>query len=152
MTQSSVMWDVPADGVYELVVQVDCSTTAVVSPIEGIDQSFSKALVVTVDRKAPKEFSQHMRPTSVYFPGDDISVAFNEAIDCSLPRLISATLSVAGGPTFSGSDLLVLCSENAVFIDLGANALTQVSICMSAERIITFDLVSPCSSMTMWAR
>ncbi len=121
------MWDVPADGVYELVVQVDCSTTAVVSPIEGVDQSFSKPLVVAVDRKAPKEFSQHIHPTSVYFPGDDISVVFNEAIDCSLPLVISATLSVAGGPTFSGSDLLVLCSNNAVFIDLGANALTQVT-------------------------
>ena len=87
MDQVSVNWTISAltDGVYELVVLVDCSTSNIISPIGGVDQAFSKSLFVTLDRKMPVEYAQHARPQKTYYPGDDISMTFNEDIDCSLP-------------------------------------------------------------------
>ena len=66
------------------------------------------------DTTAPKELAQHAQPKLEYYPGDDISMVFDEPIDCSV---LAASLLVGDGSVISQSDLLVLCSENSVFLD-----------------------------------
>jgi hypothetical protein len=66
------------------------------------------------DTTAPKELAQHAQPKLEYYPGDDISMAFDEPIDCSV---LAASLLVSDGSVISQSELLVLCSGNSVFLD-----------------------------------
>ncbi len=129
MDQASVNWAVSgiADGIYELVAFVDCSTSNIISPVDGVDQTFSVTLAVTLDRKAPVEHAQHARPQKTFYPGDDISMAFNEDLDCSLPLSFTATGKTSDGTTIPQSDLLVACNGNSVFLDFSPSA--SISVC-----------------------
>jgi hypothetical protein len=77
------------------------------------------------DTTAPKELAQHAQPKLEYFPGDDISMAFDEPIDCSV---LAASLLVSGGLVISQSELLVLCSDNSVFLDFSPT-MSSIVVC-----------------------
>jgi hypothetical protein len=128
--QASVNWAVSniADGIYELVAFVDCATSNVISPVDGVDQTYSVTLSVTLDRKAPVEFAQHARPQKTYYPGDDISMPFNENLDCSLPLSFTATGTASGGVTIPQTDFLVACSGNTIFLDFSPSASISVRL------------------------
>ena len=129
MDQASVNWAVSgiADGIYELVAFVDCSTSNIISPVDDVDQTYSVTLAVTLDRKAPVEHAQHARPQKTFYPGDDISMAFNEDLDCSLPLSFTATGKASDGTAIPQSDLLVACNGNSVFLDFSPSA--SISVC-----------------------
>ncbi len=82
------------------------------------------------DTTAPKELAQHAQPKLDYFPGDDISMAFDEPIDCSV---LAASLLVSDGSVISQSDLLVLCSGNSVFLDFSPTMSIVVCACMLTQ-------------------
>ncbi len=112
----TLIWGVGAvpDGTYELQLVSNCSATGVISYPNGLDQSYSSILTVLIDRAAPRDFTQHIRPLGSYLPNDDISVPFNEPIDC-------ASVSVKGmsstNATLSKDSFVVMCSGNTLFLD-----------------------------------
>jgi hypothetical protein len=81
---------------------------------------------VTIDRKAPKEYAHHIRPVSSYMIGDDISVAFDEEIDCSLPLGVAVT-GKGTGVSLQQSDFLVSCTGNSLFLDFAPTMGPSVS-------------------------
>jgi hypothetical protein len=88
------------------------------------------------DTTAPKELAQHAQPKLDYFPGDDISMAFDEPIDCSV---LVASLLLANSSVISQSELLVLCSGNSVFLDFSPTMSIVVRECM----LVPFCLLIP---------
>ncbi len=111
---SSVGWNILAlkDGEYELVIHVGCGTSKSLIPSASV--TFSSIAKLVLDRAAPVEYAQHARPAGPYFPGDDISIPFNEAIVSSG---ITVTAKVSDGTTLNQNDLLVSYSDNSVFLD-----------------------------------
>jgi hypothetical protein len=89
------------------------------------------------DTTAPKELAQHVQPKLDYFPGDDISMAFDEPIDCSV---LAASLLVGDKLVISQSDLLVLCSGNSVFLDFSPTMSIVVCECMLAPFCLSHSL------------
>ncbi|MEL6987255.1 MAG: LamG-like jellyroll fold domain-containing protein, partial [Bacteroidota bacterium] len=66
-------WDVSGieDGAYSIRWELKCGSTLNVSPrVNGI-----------VDRKPPRVFGSEKPSDDVYFPGDEISIMFNEIVD-----------------------------------------------------------------------
>ncbi len=100
------------DGEYDIVIRVSCSELQ--SALPSASTTFSPLAKVVVDRRAPADFPQHARPTGSYFPGDDISIAFDEPIVCSV---LSIQGMVSDGTMLSQSDFLVRCAENTLFLD-----------------------------------
>ncbi len=111
---SSVGWDISLlkDGEYEFVIHVGCGTSESLIPSASV--TFSSIAKLVLDRNAPVEYAQHARPAGPYYPGDDISIPFNEAIVSSG---ITVTAKTNDGTTLSQDDLLVSYSENSVFLD-----------------------------------
>jgi hypothetical protein len=129
---SSVGWDISSltDGEYEIVIHVGCGASK--SPIPSASTTFSPITKLLLDRNAPIEYAQHARPAGPYFPGDDISIPFNEAIVSSG---ITVAAKVSDGTSLSTSDLLVSYSENSVFLDFSPSMSVLVwrdSACMHA--------------------
>lgn len=72
----SYMWDVSSleDGNYTIRWELTCGPTL----------NWSPRVTGTIDRSAPRVFGVEKPVTDLYFPGDEISVQFNEEIDFSL--------------------------------------------------------------------
>jgi hypothetical protein len=111
---SSVGWDISSlkDGEYEFVIHVGCGTSKSLIPSASV--TFSSIAKLVLDRSTPIEYAQHARPAGPYYPGDDISIAFNEAIVSSG---VTVTAKVSYGTTLNQNDLLVSYSDNSVFLD-----------------------------------
>ena len=120
---SSVGWDISSlkDGEYEFVIHVGCGTSK--SPIPSASVTFSSIAKLVLDRNAPVEYAQHARPTGPYYPGDDISIAFNEAI---VGADITVAAKVSDGTTLSQNDLLVSHSADSVFLDFSPSMTVLV--------------------------
>ncbi len=122
---SWVGWNISslADGEYEIVIHVGCEEST--SLIPSASNTFSSVVKVMIDRSAPVEYPQHARPAGPYYPGDDISIAFNEAIMCSR---LTVMANVNDSTSLRASDLLVKCSDNSLFIDFSPSM--SVSVCL----------------------
>ncbi len=82
------------------------------------------------DTIAPKELAQHAQPKLEYYPGDDISMAFDEPIDCSV---LNTSMLLSNGSSITQSNLLVLCSDNSVLIDFSPTVSGLV--CSRCDRV-----------------
>jgi hypothetical protein len=114
------------DGVYDIVISVSCGASKSLIPSASV--TFSSIAKLVLDRSAPVEYPQHARPTGPYYPGDDISIPFNEAI---VDSGITVTGKVSDGTTLSPSDLLVSYSENSVFLDFSPSMSILVCVALS---------------------
>ncbi len=112
-----------ADGEYDIAIRVGCAPSKSALPSASVTYSSSVKLVL--DRNAPVELAQHARPAGPYYPGDDISMVFNEAIATSG---ISVLAKISDGTTLGMNDLLVLYSEKSVFIDFSPSMSVSVWI------------------------
>jgi hypothetical protein len=120
---SSVGWKVASllDGEYDIVIRVSCGQSNALIP-SGL-MTHSNVSKVVLDRAAPVEYAQHMRPAGPYYPGDDISVAFNEDIVCST---VAVSAKVSSGITLSQSEFLMTCEGNSLFLDFSPSMSTLV--------------------------
>lgn len=111
---SSVSWDISTlnDGNYNIIIQVGCKPSKSLVPSASV--TFSSIANVLLDRNAPIEYIQHARPAGPFYPGDDISMVFNEAIVCSE---LGVSGKVSDGSSIGQGDFLVSCSDNSVFLD-----------------------------------
>jgi hypothetical protein len=121
---SSVGWDVSAllDGEYAMMIQVRCEERASIKSSASVTTSFISKLLL--DRREPVEYAQHTRPVGPYYPGDDISIAFNEEIS---HEDIIVSGKVSDGTRLNQIDLLVSYSDNSVFIDFSPSM--SISVC-----------------------
>ncbi len=126
---------------YELVIHVGCEESK--SLVPSASSTHSSIAKLLLDRSAPVEYAQHARPAGPYYPGDDISMAFNEAIVSSG---ITVTAKTNDGTTFSQDDLLVSYSENSVFLDFSPS----MSILVWRDGIIMTALFS--FAIDSWTR
>jgi hypothetical protein len=113
---ASALWAVSSlrDGTYEIVVHVKCNPKANYSPV----------LSVVLDRAAPVELAQHTRPVEDYIPGDDISVVFDELLDC---QAITISARSSGGVALTGEDIIPICHDNAVYFVFAPTMSVSVS-------------------------
>ena len=108
------------------MVQVGCEKS--VSPLPSSSTTFSSIAMLLLDRQLPVEFAQHARPAGPYFPGDDISIAFNEPI---IGSGITVTGKVSDGTTLDHDDFLKLFSSNSIFLDFSPSM--SVLVCWFAD-------------------
>ncbi len=101
--------------------------------LPGADSFVSNPVSGLVDRTAPVKFGQGSLPSNnAYFPGDEISVAFSEEIDCSQPYsfLVQLKLSTIPSKTLTPTTgLAVLCKFNKLSFDFTSSAGVSVCFC-----------------------
>jgi hypothetical protein len=101
--------------------------------LPGADSFVSKPVSGLVDRTLPTKFGQGSLPSNnAYFPGDEISIAFSEEIDCSQPYnfLVQLKLSTIPSKTLTpATGLAVICKFNKLSFDFTSSA--GVSVCQS---------------------
>jgi len=73
------------DGEYEISLYSKCVSSGMTSPPPGLDDYRSLAITGSIDRVAPVRFGYAKPVVGSYSPGDDISIAFNEEINCRAP-------------------------------------------------------------------
>ncbi len=104
-----------------MIIRLSCAPSY--SSIPSGLMTYSPLAKLVLDRAAPVEYAQHVYPKGPYYPGDDISVAFNEEIVCSNVN-VSAKLS--SGATLSQSEFLMACEGNSLFLDFSPSMSTLV--------------------------
>ncbi len=136
---ASVGWDISSltDGEYDMMIQVGCEPSQ--SPLPSASMTYSPIANLLVDRQPPVEFAQHARPAGPYFPGDDISMAFNEPIVSSG---ITVTGLVSDGTTLGSDDFLQLYASNSVFLDF--SPYMSVLVCWLAYFVCHYELELDC--------
>ena len=102
------------DGTYEIVVYIKCE----------LEDNYSPVITVVLDRAAPVELAQHTRPVEDYMPGDDISVVFDELLDC---QAITVSARSSGGVALTGEDIIPVCHDNAVYFVFAPTMSVSVS-------------------------
>ena len=69
------------DGAYEVRARTVCSPSPLTDPPDGMDEAVTEVLVGAMDRVQPQRFGLLSEPADgVYAPGDEISIAFDEAV------------------------------------------------------------------------
>jgi hypothetical protein len=126
------VWVVPEtlpDGAYELIVRTKCRASTS-KALPGADSFMSKPVSGLVDRTAPTKFGQGSLPSNnAYFPGNEISIAFSEEIDCSQPYTFVAQLKLSTVPSkilTPTTGLAVLCKFNKLSFDFTSSAGVSV--------------------------
>jgi hypothetical protein len=124
---SKAAWKIDSllDGEYDMVIRLSCAPSNAMIP-SGL-MTYSALAKLVLDRAGPVEFAQHVRPSGPYFPGDDISVAFNEDIVCSA---VAVSAKVSSGATLSQSEFLMACKDNSLFLDFSPSMSTLVWCCI----------------------
>ena len=121
-----------ADGAYEIAVRTTCRVSSL-KTLPGADSFVSRPVSGIVDRTAPVKFGQGSLPSNnAYFPGNEISIAFSEEIDCTQPYSFSAQLKLSTIPSKTltpATGLAVLCKFNRLSFDFTSNA--GVSVCLN---------------------
>jgi hypothetical protein len=95
---STVAWSVLdlVDGEYEFAVRTVCVPSKAGN--KKIDDSLSAAIPLTIDRTNPQAVQQASKPAGPYFPGDEISMAFDEDLDCTSA---SVTITMSDATVFN---------------------------------------------------
>jgi hypothetical protein len=114
------------DGAYELAIDVTC-----MAPSSGVitgSSSFQSAAVSgLIDRSTPFVVSETpVNGTGAYRYKDDISLVFNERINCELPYTFAAELKLPHR-TLKGSDLSSSCQHDRLVIYILASS--GVTVC-----------------------
>lgn len=148
---ASFVWDLEhqgiTDGEYQLRVRAQCAS----SGYPDLDTTFSRTVTGLVDRVAPRRFGVPEPRSAEFLPGrsgDQISVEFDEKLDCNgqfgySARLVD-TISACDGDLRGTPDLaeprsnpplLGVCDERRLYFRFSAAVrLSQVSgksVCMS---------------------
>jgi hypothetical protein len=95
-----------------MIIRLTCGRSN--SSIPSGLMTYSPPAKLALDRAAPVNYAQHVFPKGPYYPGDDISVAFNENILCSK---VSVSAKIRPGATLSQSEFLMVCEGNSLFLD-----------------------------------
>ncbi len=108
------------DGIYDLAVHIACVPSKTGN--KKLDESLSGIIPLTIDRNSPRAVQQASKPAGPYFPGDEISMAFDEDLDCSHAH---ASITLSDATVLNQAKLRVSCLNNKVFVDFAS----VVSVC-----------------------
>ena len=103
------------EGLYDLAVRVVCVPSKTGN--KKLDESLSAIVPLTIDRTSPRAVQQASKPAGAYYPGDEISMAFDEDLDCSRVR---ASITMSDATVFNQAKLMVSCLNNKVFVDFAS--------------------------------
>lgn len=107
------------DGVYDLRLHAACQSTG--STGDGIDESMSKTIVGRIDREPPRQFGATQPARGKYFPGDLMSVSFDEPVQCKKPFSFGMNLTFDGmTKVFNKRNMLVVCEDRKLSITFTA--------------------------------
>ncbi len=114
---ATIAWNASGliDGQYEIAVRTVCLPSKTGN--KKFDESLSAVVPLTMDLTSPRPIRQASKPAGAYFPGDEISMAFDEDLDCSGLR-VSILLSDA--TVFNQAKLMVSCLSNKIFVDFAS--------------------------------
>ena len=79
---------------------------------------------LAADYSPPKALTQLSLPKNSFYPGDEISMTFDEPIDCAV---LVASLLVSDGSVMGQSNFVLVCSENSVLLDFSSSM--SVAVC-----------------------
>ncbi len=71
------------DGDYELSLFAKCVSSGMTSAPPGLDNYRSVIVPGSIDRTVPVQFGAAKPLTTDYYPGEEISVSFNDDINCN---------------------------------------------------------------------
>lgn len=96
-----------------------CTVSSANAP-EGMDSRNSEIITGIIDRRPPQRFSEVPEPADGFFsPGDEISVEFDEELNCRPPLPIVLTMVIGENKfVFHETDVLIVCSGRKVSISL----------------------------------
>jgi hypothetical protein len=132
---SSASWTIPntvADGSYEFALMTKCRSASQgqLPALPGVDSSISPIEQGIIDRTEPVTFGLGTVPSdNKYMPWQEISITFNENIDCSRPYKFSASLTLATTPAQTlqtPSSLLAYCSDNTIYFEMASTVTVSV--------------------------
>ncbi len=99
------------DGAYFLRAKTTCNASS--NP--SYDAATTRPLRGVLDRTAPHKFGSQEPSDLEYWPGDGITITFDEALDCSLPYQFTAALQ-KGEESLPG---VVVCEGRTVHLEFG---------------------------------
>ena len=115
-----------ADGNYEIASLYFCNFTNPTTRRQIKRTVYSNIVSGLIDRTPPVNFVSDILPASnVYYPGNEISVTFNEALNCNRPYVFSASLSIAASHTIvlNMSNLTVVCEDRTIQFEISPSAI-----------------------------
>lgn len=123
-------WNVAVlqDGEYLLRATTKCERTlGIAQAPHGLDEWKSATLLVVIDRDEPDQFGFMEPADREYFPGDEMSVQYDEPINCQQPFEFNVRLEVEPDSyTYERDDLVILCEEKKVSVALKATVAWSV--------------------------
>jgi hypothetical protein len=86
-----------------------------------MDESSSISITGLIDRDAPQQFGAVEPPKGKYFPGQIMSVSFDEPVKCSKPYAFTLSLKVEDmDRTFNKRNMLVVCEGRKISVTFTA--------------------------------
>ena len=125
---ATVAWNAAGlvDGQYELAVRTVCVPSKTGN--KKLDESLSAVVTLVLDRTGPRAVQQASKPSGPYYPGDEISIAFSEDVDCTA---VSVSVTMSDATVFNQAKLVVSCLNNKVFVDFASVVLVCCAITAS---------------------
>ena len=121
---SQQYWDVSTltDGIYELRLVTQCQASAINPAPDGLVMYNSPILTGRIDRQLPRQFSRVARPSSGSLRlGDEISVTFDEDINCAKPYGFQVSMTVGYGTQvtqeFTKDQLVLMCEQRTIYVE-----------------------------------
>jgi hypothetical protein len=120
------------DGVYEISLFAKCVSSGMAFPPPGLDDYRSPAITGVIDRSAPVQFGPAQPLTTKYSLGDDISISFNEEIDCAMPFKFDVQFALVDINTNASASIpdgfVVSCKKYVIMIALSTSAAVSNSV------------------------
>ena len=130
--RATVTWSPSSlpDGEYYLRAKSTC--TASENP--SYDVATTIPLFGVVDRAHPQKFGSQEPSDRDYWPGDEITITFDETLDCSRPYQFTASLQLKSTEVVPS---LVVCNGRTVRLEFGPDTNFDELVGQNVEAVVT---------------
>jgi len=109
------------DGAYQVRWRTVCTPSGS-DPPPGMDSYSSEFISGTIDRVPPVQFGLVEPADQEYYPGDEVSVQFDEPIRCMKPFIFDVQLEVDGvDRLFNKDNLVIVCEGRKIQMNFKAS-------------------------------
>jgi hypothetical protein len=122
------------DGEYEISLYAKCVSSGMASPPPGLDDYRSLVIAGSIDRDLPIRFGYTKPVTGIYTPGDDITVSFNEDINCKTPFTFTIDFELMSSKT--NEKINVIDPMNVVCYERDLILAFSTSLPVSSRKVV----------------
>ena len=125
---AQAVWDTTylTDDTYELMTVVKCRSSGLSFPPPGIDSYESASIFGVINRVAEHVVAIATQPQNgIYLSGDEISVTFNQPINCDTPRWFNLVLRINDTTIVTPEMYSVFCQDDTIFAELKSDKVND---------------------------